>query len=76
MTNDLALVGIDCATNPKNVGIAFSQYNRNNVRVLKVSTGSRAEPVAEQVARFLTGHRSALVALDAPLGWPGYCGET
>lgn len=63
------LVGVDCSTNPRNVGIALAEMG-DTVRVRKVLAGI-SDPW-RQVAEWLSDLRGqdALVALDAPLGWP------
>lgn len=65
------LVGIDCASAPTNVGLAFGTFSEGRVVVTDVELGSRAIPPADRIARFLATIRGpALLAMDAPLGWP------
>ena len=68
------LVGVDCSTNPRNVGIALAELG-DTVRVCKVHAGNR-DPWS-LLARWLSARRErdVLVALDAPLGWPIALGE-
>lgn len=63
------LVGIDCATKPRNVGIALAEMG-DPVQVRKICAGI-SDPwgrVAKWVSSF--AGQDVLVALDAPLGWP------
>ncbi|MDE0029244.1 MAG: DUF429 domain-containing protein [Deltaproteobacteria bacterium] len=63
------LVGIDCATKPRDVGIALAEMG-DPVEVLEIYAGD-SNPwgrVIEWVLNF--AGQDVLVALDAPLGWP------
>ena len=63
------LIGVDCATNPKDVGIALSELI-DTLEILEVHAGTSGpwKKVAEWLSE-LPG-QSVLIALDAPLGWP------
>lgn len=65
----VTVIGIDCATADASVGLARGVYAGGGVSLLDVTTGARLAPV-EQVAAWLAGGGPALLALDAPLGWP------
>ena len=64
------LIGIDCATQPNKVGLALAQWDGAVVRIQDCRTGSAADPPAAIVSRWLQHTDTALLALDAPLGWP------
>ena len=66
---DVQLIGIDCATKPKNIGIALAEVDRE-MRVCEVHAGV-PDPWGT-VSNWLTQARDTgvLIALDAPLGWP------
>lgn len=64
------LIGIDCATQPNKVGLALAQWDGAEVRIQDCRTGSAADPPAAIVSRWLQPSDTALLALDAPLGWP------
>lgn len=65
------LVGVDCASDPANVGLAFGVFDGRRSTVLEACRGSRSKPPLERIAGWLAGHDGpALLALDAPLGWP------
>lgn len=65
-------VGVDCATNPRDVGVALAEFDdkRGVATVCEVRAGIM-DPW-NTVAKWLSDHevRDALVALDAPLGGP------
>ncbi|OPY18448.1 MAG: hypothetical protein A4E74_00581 [Syntrophus sp. PtaB.Bin075] len=66
----IALLGIDCATNPKKTGLALGELLGDVVRILRCTTGTRDETPAIIAANWLNDYDEALIALDAPLGWP------
>lgn len=64
MNSDIQIVGIDCAVDSKNVGVALAS-SRTVERVF----ANVKNPVS-QIVEWLDPDRRALVVLDAPLGWP------
>lgn len=68
--NDLAIIGVDCATNPKKVGLALASWTEGRARLDEVCLGGRVGSVEECAAGWLAQHSRCLIALDAPLGWP------
>jgi len=65
------IIGIDCATNPVNVGIAFGRFCNGHTVVKRIQQGSSRERPADIVPAWLKGQDDpTLLALDAPLGWP------
>jgi len=64
------LIGIDCAVQPQNIGLAWGIFDEGKTSLEQVLLGSQGVSIAEIVAGWLEGFRSALLALDAPLGWP------
>ena len=69
------LVGIDCATKPKFVGIALAKMT-HEVHVCEVHAAIKDPWKA--VFRWLETFRSEriLIAIDAPLGWPAPLGQS
>ncbi len=65
----IRVVGVDCAAQPANVGLALAELGSSRARVLEATTG-KAEDPATTIAGWLGGRMSGLIALDAPLGWP------
>lgn len=62
----MKLIGIDCAAQPRNVGLAVGILDRESVRVTDLGSGWAADRIASE----LGGSEVALLAVDAPLGWP------
>ena len=81
------VIGIDCATDPKKVGLAWGDYSivapgRGIVAIAGARAGS-PEPkdsgwteIVATVAQCARGSESVLLALDAPLGWPAAMGTS
>jgi predicted RNase H-like nuclease len=64
------LIGVDCATEAKNVGLALATRHRSGFRVIDARVSSKAVPPMETVEGWIGRNHSVLIALDAPLGWP------
>ncbi len=67
---DYTLIGIDCAAQPKNVGIAIGRIVDGVTSIEQLYAG-HPDP-AGLVAESITS--SALLAFDSPLGWPADLG--
>lgn len=70
MKSKIALLGIDCATKPRKTGLALGELRGGVVHILRCATGTRVETPAMIAANWLNEYDEALIALDAPLGWP------
>lgn len=68
------IIGVDCATQPRKVGLAFGSYQDGAVRIERVLAGSRVTSLVQTVAEWTKRTPSTLLALDAPLGWPAGLG--
>ena len=67
----VVVIGIDCATQDVNTGVALADYNDGAVVLREVAVGSRRQTAAAIISEWLCGHEGPrLLALDAPLGWP------
>lgn len=66
----VALLGIDCATTPEKTGLALGELHGNVVCILRCAIGTKKKEPADIAIEWLTGYEQALIALDAPLGWP------
>ena len=65
------IIGIDCATENANVGLALAIGNNQGLRLERAAVCSVARPAASIVSGWLLeSSHAALLALDAPLGWP------
>lgn len=77
MLTKLQVIGLDCATEPKNMGISLGRFAEGRMQVLEVHSGKRFKAIAE-MAKWLaaTLQQPVLLAIDAPLGWPLPLAET
>jgi predicted nuclease with RNAse H fold len=64
------IIGIDCATVDPKVGLALGTADANGCVVERAAAWTKEAKVADTVAEWLGQSDRALVALDAPLGWP------
>ena len=62
------LIGIDCAAQDAKCGLALGRLSEDRVTVLEVVT--KAKSVLPTLVRWFSEHDPAVVAMDAPLGWP------
>lgn len=68
---NVLLVGIDCATVDAKVGLALADYRQGEVRICESTLCTRESSAAVRVFEWVRGaQRPALLAIDAPLGWP------
>ena len=69
----ISLIGVDCATDPRKVGLALATWDDG-----VVLRDARVEPswdaIRGRVAGWITPR--TILALDAPLGWPTALGRT
>ncbi len=66
----IALLGIDCATVPRKTGLVLGELRGEVVHILRCAIGTKREPPAIIAADWLYQYDEAIIALDAPLGWP------
>ena len=67
------IVGIDCATDPKKVGLALVERVGSHFRL--ASTACSLGNPAREIAEWVRQPGRTLLTLDAPLGWPSPMGE-
>jgi predicted RNase H-like nuclease len=72
----ITIIGIDCATKPKRVGLACGYYEDQQAKVVEVKVGLSKDANLESIRSWLEPNTPTLIALDAPLGWPKKLGET
>lgn len=75
---DLPVIGVDCSTNPGKVGLARATWSSGTLTVSEVAFGSK-KPEGNWpllVHEWIGDSADALVALDAPLGWPSALSRT
>lgn len=66
----MLLVGLDCATQPQNTGLARATLEDGRVTVHEARIGRSAEGIVDTLCSWLSASPEAVFALDAPLGWP------
>ncbi|PAP79255.1 hypothetical protein B1759_12980 [Rubrivirga sp. SAORIC476] len=71
----LRIVGIDCATQPKNTGLALAVLEGDRLTVHHARVAAHATDAAETAADWLADAPDGVLALDAPLGWPAPMGK-
>lgn len=70
------IIGVDCATKPKRVGCALATFDGGRTVVEKIQCCSQTHLPADVIAKWLRNcSEPALIALDAPLGWPKPLGD-
>lgn len=69
------IIGIDCAVEERNVGIAVGAWSETGCVLENIPLQDPGTPLSEVVCRLLKGSEKALIALDAPLGWPNALGQ-
>lgn len=67
---EIKVVGIDCATDPKKVGISLGIYTNGQMELIqsKIATGSNL--MYKFMHDYIGDKDHVLLAIDAPLGWP------
>jgi len=74
----MLIVGLDAATEPKRFGYAIAEKSSSYVRVLDagVLRSKHSENIlSDVIAPKLQSADKALIAIDAPLGWPAGAGN-
>jgi predicted RNase H-like nuclease len=66
----VAVIGIDCAVQDENVGLARALWDGRRTEVAELAKGGQGLPVVEIIREWIGDSTTTLLALDAPLGWP------
>jgi len=69
------IIGVDCATDPKNVGLTRGIWKNEKLRITDITNGQIRSP-EDMVSEWIFESKRCLLALDAPLGWPQDFGHT
>jgi len=69
------IIGVDCAAQDKNTGLALGHFDRHGCNVSKVVHGNSVNSVAGTISEWITENQPTLISMDAPLGWPAPLGE-
>ena len=64
------IVGIDCATEAKKVGLAKGILIDDRLQIVDLRCGETRSRLLDTVFSWIQNERQVLLALDAPLGWP------
>lgn len=72
----ITIIGIDCATDPKKVGLAKAVLTQGRLLVQYAEPGAAKSHITQRIIEWLESDRPALIALDAPLGWPEALGSS
>jgi hypothetical protein len=68
---DMKIIGVDCATAAAKVGLALGVPSGDGVEIRDATLCTLEQSAAKVIAGWLKdGEGPALIALDAPLGWP------
>jgi len=73
----MLIVGLDAATDPRKFGYAIGRLSGRTVRIVEAGTlqsAKKRDALVEAIAPRLRKASRALVAIDAPLGWPAGAG--
>ncbi len=66
----ISIIGVDCATNKKKVGIAYGVFSGDKLVLKKVTISKGEEKPIDIICKFAAGKKPILFAFDSPLGWP------
>ena len=72
----VVIIGIDCATQDKNIGLALGKLSEGRLQVSKAISSLRPGGVASTLREWADPNLPTLLAIDAPLGWPQAMGAT
>jgi predicted RNase H-like nuclease len=70
VTRECVVIGIDCATDAAKTGACRGVVRGERCVLFEARFGASFDALAAQIARWLGDAPRALLALDAPLGWP------
>jgi len=71
MTMERVIVGVDCAADDANVGVALARWTEHSCDVQEVRLCGRDCSPTFVIAPWLAAAQTAaIIAIDAPLGWP------
>ena len=69
-----AIIGIDCAVDPRRTGLALAFEYLGRLRVEHVVAGLEADALRIRLSYWMAQYPVVVLALDAPLGWPSALG--
>ena len=69
------IIGVDCAVDPRKVGLALSRIVDGKLTVIEAMAGSSANLPVDVIGRWIDTDMISLIAIDSPLGWPQSMGH-
>jgi hypoxanthine-DNA glycosylase len=73
--HDLPIIGVDCSTDAKKTGLALADVQGRHLVIRAALCASKQSSAAAIAAEWIGSVPRALLALDAPLGWPELLGR-
>lgn len=70
------IIGIDCAVNEKNVGIAVGEFSTHGLVLKFLPSREESSPMVRCICTCIARPGRILLAFDAPLGWPDNMGRS
>ena len=70
LKSPLDIIGVDCAVDPRNVGLCRARLHEGSLVALEVATALGGNALDERLLSWVNAAVRPLLALDAPLGWP------
>lgn len=70
------IIGVDCAAQDKNTGLALGHFDGHLCKVLEVVHGKSVDSVSGKISKWISENQPTLIAMDAPLGWPAPLGDS
>lgn len=67
---EIKVIGIDCATDPKKVGISFGKYYKGKMELIQTMIATGSQSMYKLICNYIGSENNVLLAIDAPLGWP------
>lgn len=67
------VIGIDCATDPKKIGLSRARIDNEKLYLLDAKIGNKQFGIVDQIGDWISD-QATLIAMDAPLGWPDALG--
>ena len=71
----IRIIGIDCAVEARNTGLACGWYEGGKARIDQATTGAGRAALVDTLLDWASAASSTLIAIDAPLGWPAGLGQ-
>ena len=73
---DQIIIGIDCATEDAKIGLALAERRNGRTTIKQAVICAKERSAAKTIVEWLRDvHVQALLAVDAPLGWPISLGQ-